>query len=149
VIRALLLFAIALGCTRTREPTDAKDAASPLDGCTSEVAKGATTWSCGEGFLAMDATIDEVATDEAIKKNLEGFVEPFGKDVLSREDAPRVVRGVAHPAVLVRIENFVAMMTVVRRAQRTRVITCSAKQVDAARCESVVSLLVARAMDAP
>ncbi len=141
-------------CTRAREPADAKDAGSPLDGCTSEQRDGATTWNCGAGFLAMDATVNEVATDDTIKKNLDAFVEPFGKDVVARENAPRAIGGVAHPAVRVRVElpergRFVAMMIVVRAAGRTRVITCSAKEADAPRCDAVTELLSRRAMDAP
>lgn len=152
--RALLLVAALSACARTREPEGAKDAASPLDGCTSEQRDGATTWSCGAGFLAMDATVNESATDETIKKNLEAFVEPFGKDMVAREDTPRTIAGVAHPAVRVRVDlpergRFVALMIVVRRAASTRVITCSAKASDAARCDAVAETLVRRAMDTP
>jgi hypothetical protein len=154
VNRALAVVFLVIGCARAREPIHAKDSGSPLDGCTSELRDGATTWSCGPAFLAMDASVNEVASDDSILKNFEAFVEPFGKDVVARDDKPRTIRGVAHPAVSVRVNlpergRFVATMVVVRRAQHTRVITCSAKETDAVRCDAVITHLAGRAMDAP
>lgn len=141
------------GCTRAATPaTDA--ATSPLDGCITETRDSAVTYSCGAAFLAMDATVNERATEEAIAKNLEAFVEPFGHDVVSRSDAPLTAGAVAHRAVRVHVDlpdkgKFVAMMVVVARSKTTRVLTCSAKEAEAQRCDDVLAHLATRAMSAP
>lgn len=143
---ALALF----GCARAAAPAPE---VSPLDGCIPETRDGATTYSCGAAFLAMDAEVKD-ATDDAIAQNLNAFVEPFGKDVVARDDAPLTIEGKAHRAVHVRVDlpekgKFVATMVVLRKANGARVISCSAKDTEAARCERVLQYLGARAMKTP
>lgn len=153
-MRAFALAAVAIfGCARAATPVvDA--GASPLEGCIPESRDGTTTYSCGAAFLAMDAEVKETATDESITQNLNAFVEPFGKDVVSRDDAPMTLGGAPHRAVRVRVDmpekgRFVATMVVVRKTRKTRVLTCSAKEPEAYKCEQVLQHLGARAVAAP
>lgn len=145
--------ALLVGCARTTAPAPPPpDAASALEGCTSETHEGATTWSCGDAFLALDADVPEPATEAAIEANLASFVEQFGKDVVARDPADYVARGVKHSALRIRVAmpekgRFVATMVIVARGPRSRVISCSAKEADAARCDDVLAFLVGRAMD--
>lgn len=151
-IRALALV-VLLGCTRAREATDA---GSPLDGCKSETKDQSTTWECGSGFLAMDATLDRPASSEEIRENLAAFRAESSKETtkLETSERARTIRGAEHPAVLLRFElpergKFVAMMVVLRLAKTTRILTCSARASDEARCDAVIGELASRAMSAP
>jgi len=150
---AALALAMLVGCARVRE---AVDAGAPLDGCKSETRDGATTWDCGGGFLAMEATIDHVASKDEIDDNLQAFRAELIKEskTLDLNEHPRVIRGESHPAEVLHLDlpergRFVAMIVVVRRAKSTRVITCSARAADSARCDAVLEHLGGRAMDAP
>lgn len=131
---------LLLGCTRAATP--AVDAgSSPLDGCIPEKNADGTTYSCGSGFLAMDATIKGTIDQAAIKENLDAFAAPFEKDIVARDDATFE----ASPAVRLTMQapdsdKFFAMMVVL--PGQKRVLTCSAKASDAARCETVIRYLM-------
>lgn len=150
----LVPLALLLGaCARNAAPVEpARDAATALDGCKSETKDGATTWSCGNAFLALDADVAAPATPEAIDANFQDFAESFGKDVTSRDPSDYdVLRGVKHRALRIRVAmpdkgRFVATMVIVARGDRTRVISCSAREVESVRCDDAVAFLVARAM---
>lgn len=160
-----LLIAFALsGCARTPSPSPqatgeagvaaavpsgAPTGASILEGCTREEDHGAIVWSCGEAFLAMEASIDG-APSAAVDENLARFAEPFAGHVVARDDAPWIEAGEPHRAIRLRVDLpekgvFVATMVVVARAGRVRVASCSAKLADAGRCEAVLRHLVGRA----
>jgi hypothetical protein len=147
-VRAIVLALFV--CARAAAPVAET---SPLEGCIPETREGATTYSCGAAFLAMDADVKD-ATDDAIAQNLNAFVEPFGKDVVARDDAPLVVDGKSHRAVRVRVDmpekgKFVATMVVIRKGTGARVISCSAKDTEASRCDRVLQHLGSRAMKTP
>ena len=149
----LVPFALLLGaCARNAAPVEpARDAATALDGCASETRDGATTWSCGNAFLALDADVAAPATPEAIAANFQDFADSFGKDVIARDPNDYVLRGVKHRALRIRVAmpekgRFVATMVIVARGNRTRVVSCSAREVEAVRCDDAVAFLVARAM---
>jgi len=148
-VRALGIV-LLLGCTRAREPAET----SPLVGCKSETRDNATTWDCGGGFLAMEATIDHVAQKDEINDNLEAFGADLVKETVAFDDRPRVIGGESHPAEVHHLDlpergRFVAMIVIVRLAKTTKVITCSARETDAARCDAVIDHLGSRAMTAP
>jgi hypothetical protein len=131
---------LVVGCTRAATPTtDA--ASSPLEGCIPEKHPEGTTYSCGAGFLAMDAPVSGPMDRDVIKENLDAFSAPFGKDVVSSDDRPfegsPAVRLTMQPADN---DRFFAMMVVIPGAKR--VLTCSAKQTEAARCEAVLRYLM-------
>ncbi len=162
--RASLIALALVGCARTAAPTaqttgeagatSEPSGAAILSGCAREEDQGAVVWSCGEAFLAMEASIDGPPTAEAIDENLARFVEPFAGHVVSRDDAPWVASGAPHRAVRLRVDlpekgRFVATLVVVARPTRTRVASCSAKLADASRCEAVLAHLVGRAASAP
>lgn len=152
--RFVLGAVLAVGCARTAAPTGAeptRDAAAALDGCPSETREGATTWSCGNAFLALDADVPEPATPEAIDANLREFEGQFGKDVTSRDPSDYVLAGIKHRALRIRVAmaekgRFVATMVVVAKGDRSRVISCSAREIEASRCADAVAFLVGRAL---
>lgn len=155
VLALLLVGCAPVGCARGAAPAEpprdaGRDPAAALDGCVSETRDGATTWSCGEAFLALDADVGETATDAAIEANLGEFERSFGKDVTARDPSDWLVRGRRLRALRIRVAmpekgRFVATMVIVPRGDRTRVISCSAREVEAARCDDAVAFLVGRA----
>lgn len=154
-MKRLAIVLLLSGCTRTPAPTPSEpvhDASGALDGCTSETKDGATTWSCGSAFLALDADVAAPATPDAIELNFKDFEEQFGKDVTARDAKDYELRGKKHRALRLRVSmaekgRFVATMVMVDKGTHTRVISCSAREIEATRCDDVLTLLVGRAME--